>query len=570
MTKATKEQKSLVKNRGAELVVDCLVEQGVTHVFGIPGAKIDAVFDALQDKGPEIIVARHEQNAAFMAQAVGRLTGKPGVVLVTSGPGASNLATGLLTANTEGDPVVALAGNVIRADRLKRTHQSLDNAALFQPITKYSVEVQDVKNIPEAVTNAFRIASAGQAGAAFVSFPQDVVNEVTNTKNVRAVAAPKLGPAADDAISAAIAKIQTAKLPVVLVGMKGGRPEAIKAVRKLLKKVQLPFVETYQAAGTLSRDLEDQYFGRIGLFRNQPGDLLIEQADVVLTIGYDPIEYDPKFWNVNGDRTIIHLDEIIADIDHAYQPDLELIGDIPSTINHIEHDAVKVEFAEREQKILSDLKQYMHEGEQVPADWKSDRAHPLEIVKELRNAVDDHVTVTCDIGSHAIWMSRYFRSYEPLTLMISNGMQTLGVALPWAIGASLVKPGEKVVSVSGDGGFLFSAMELETAVRLKAPIVHIVWNDSTYDMVAFQQLKKYNRTSAVDFGNIDIVKYAESFGATGLRVESPDQLADVLRQGMNAEGPVIIDVPVDYSDNINLASDKLPKEFGELMKTKAL
>ncbi|MGG0096612.1 acetolactate synthase AlsS [Bacillus subtilis] len=570
MTKATKEQKSLVKNRGAELVVDCLVEQGVTHVFGIPGAKIDAVFDALQDKGPEIIVARHEQNAAFMAQAVGRLTGKPGVVLVTSGPGASNLATGLLTANTEGDPVVALAGNVIRADRLKRTHQSLDNAALFQPITKYSVEVQDVKNIPEAVTNAFRIASAGQAGAAFVSFPQDVVNEVTNTKNVRAVAAPKLGPAADDAISAAIAKIQTAKLPVVLVGMKGGRPEAIKAVRKLLKKIQLPFVETYQAAGTLSRDLEDQYFGRIGLFRNQPGDLLLEQADVVLTIGYDPIEYDPKFWNVNGDRTIIHLDEIIADIDHAYQPDLELIGDIPSTINHIEHDAVKVEFAEREQKILSDLKQYMHEGEQVPADWKSDRAHPLEIVKELRNAVDDHVTVTCDIGSHAIWMSRYFRSYEPLTLMISNGMQTLGVALPWAIGASLVKPGEKVVSVSGDGGFLFSAMELETAVRLKAPIVHIVWNDSTYDMVAFQQLKKYNRTSAVDFGNIDIVKYAESFGATGLRVESPDQLADVLRQGMNAEGPVIIDVPVDYSDNINLASDKLPKEFGELMKTKAL
>ncbi|KIN54649.1 Acetolactate synthase, catabolic [Bacillus subtilis] len=570
LTKATKEQKSLVKNRGAELVVDCLVEQGVTHVFGIPGAKIDAVFDALQDKGPEIIVARHEQNAAFMAQAVGRLTGKPGVVLVTSGPGASNLATGLLTANTEGDPVVALAGNVIRADRLKRTHQSLDNAALFQPITKYSVEVQDVKNIPEAVTNAFRIASAGQAGAAFVSFPQDVVNEVTNTKNVRAVAAPKLGPAADDAISAAIAKIQTAKLPVVLVGMKGGRPEAIKAVRKLLKKVQLPFVETYQAAGTLSRDLEDQYFGRIGLFRNQPGDLLLEQADVVLTIGYDPIEYDPKFWNVNGDRTIIHLDEIIADIDHAYQPDLELIGDIPSTINHIEHDAVKVEFAEREQKILSDLKQYMHEGEQVPADWKSDRAHPLEIVKELRNAVDDHVTVTCDIGSHAIWISRYFRSYEPLTLMISNGMQTLGVALPWAIGASLVKPGEKVVSVSGDGGFLFSAMELETAVRLKAPIVHIVWNDSTYDMVAFQQLKKYNRTSAVDFGNINIVKYAESFGATGLRVESPDQLADVLRQGMNAEGPVIIDVPVDYSDNINLASDKLPKEFGELMKTKAL
>nr|MDH3078153.1 acetolactate synthase AlsS [Bacillus velezensis] len=570
MAKATNELKTSEKNRGAELVVDCLVEQGVTHVFGIPGAKIDAVFDALKDKGPELVLCRHEQNAAFMVAAVGRLTGKPGVCLVTSGPGASNLATGLLTANTEGDPVVALAGNVIRADRLKRTHQSLDNAALFQPITKYSVEVQETGNIPEAVTNAFRAASAGQAGAAFVSFPQDVVNEITNVKNVRGVPAPKQGPAPEEAVSAAIAKIQTAKLPVLLVGMKGGRPEAVKQIRKLLAKTKLPFVETYQGAGTLSRELEDQYFGRIGLFRNQPGDLLLEQADVVLTIGYDPIEYDPKFWNVNGDRAIIHLDEIQADIDHAYQPELELLGDIAATVKQIEHDAVTFDMGDREQEVLSELKQMLTDSEKAPSDHKSDRVHPLQIVQELRNAIDDDVTVTCDIGSHAIWMSRYFRAYEPLKLLISNGMQTLGVALPWAIAATLVNPGEKVVSVSGDGGFLFSAMELETAVRLKAPIVHLVWNDSTYDMVAFQQMKKYNRTSCVDFGNIDIVKYAESFGATGLRVESPEQLADVLQKGLNTEGPVIIDIPVDYSDNVHLSSDMLPKQFKEKMKAKAL
>ncbi len=570
LAKATNELKTSEKNRGAELVVDCLVEQGVTHVFGIPGAKIDAVFDALKDKGPELVLCRHEQNAAFMAAAVGRLTGKPGVCLVTSGPGASNLATGLLTANTEGDPVVALAGNVIRADRLKRTHQSLDNAALFQPITKYSVEVQETGNIPEAVTNAFRAASAGQAGAAFVSFPQDVVNEITNVKNVRSVPAPKQGPAPEEAVSAAIAKIQTAKLPVLLVGMKGGRPEAVKQIRKLLAKTKLPFVETYQGAGTLSRELEDQYFGRIGLFRNQPGDLLLEQADVVLTIGYDPIEYDPKFWNVNGDRAIIHLDEIQADIDHAYQPELELLGDIPATVKQIEHDAVSFDMGSREKEVLSELKQMLTDSEKAPSDHKSDRVHPLQIVQELRNAIDDDVTVTCDIGSHAIWMSRYFRAYEPLKLLISNGMQTLGVALPWAIAATLVNPGEKVVSVSGDGGFLFSAMELETAVRLKAPIVHLVWNDSTYDMVAFQQMKKYNRTSCVDFGNIDIVKYAESFGATGLRVESPEQLADVLQKGLNTEGPVIIDIPVDYSDNVHLSSDMLPKQFKEKMKAKAL
>ncbi|MBY8911633.1 acetolactate synthase AlsS [Bacillus sp. YC2] len=570
MAKAANELKTSGKNRGAELVVDCLVEQGVTHVFGIPGAKIDAVFDALKDKGPELVLCRHEQNAAFMAAAVGRLTGKPGVCLVTSGPGASNLATGLLTANTEGDPVVALAGNVIRADRLKRTHQSLDNAALFQPITKYSVEVQETGNIPEAVTNAFRAASAGQAGAAFVSFPQDVVNEITSVKNVRSVPSPKQGPAPEELISTAIAKIQTAKLPVLLVGMKGGRPEAVKAIRELLAKTKLPFVETYQGAGTLSRELEDQYFGRIGLFRNQPGDLLLEQADVVLTIGYDPIEYDPKFWNVKGDRAIIHLDEIQADIDHAYQPELELLGDIAATVKQIEHDAVTFDMCSHKQEVLDELKQMLLESEKAPAEHNSDRVHPLQIVQELRSAIDDDVTVTCDIGSHAIWMSRYFRAYEPLKLLISNGMQTLGVALPWAIAATLVNPGEKVVSVSGDGGFLFSAMELETAVRLKSPIVHLVWNDSTYDMVAFQQMKKYSRTSCVDFGNIDIVKYAESFGATGLRVESPEQLADVLQKGLNTEGPVIIDIPVDYSDNVHLSSDMLPKQFEEKMKAKAL
>lgn len=241
--------------RGAELVVDSLIQQGVTHVFGIPGAKIDAVFDVLKDKGPELIVCRHEQNAAFMAAAVGRLTGKPGVCLVTSGPGASNLATGLVTTNTEGDPVVALAG-AVKERIVSKTHQSMDNAALFQPITKYSAEVEDANNIPEAVTNAFRAAASGQAGAAFLSFPQDVTAGPATAKPVKTMPAPKLGAASDEQISAAIAKIHNANLPVVLVGMKGGRPEAIEAVRRLLRKVKLPFVETYQAAGTLSHDLK--------------------------------------------------------------------------------------------------------------------------------------------------------------------------------------------------------------------------------------------------------------------------------------------------------------------------
>lgn len=319
----------------------------------------------------------------------------------------------------------------------------MDNAALFQPITKYSAEVEDSNNIPEAVTNAFRAASAGQAGAAFLSFPQDVTAGPATAKPVGTMPTPKMGPAPDEQISAAIAKIHNANLPVVLVGMKGGRPEAAEAVRRLLRKVKLPFVETYQAAGTLSHDLEDQYFGRIGLFRNQPGDILLEKADVVLTIGYDPIEYDPVFWNGKGERSIIHLDEIQADIDHDYQPDIELIGDIAATLDHIEHDSLPVTIDKSLVPVLHQLSKALEEQSRPPKEKKSDLVHPLDIIQELRSLVSDDITVTCDIGSHAIWMSRYFRCYRPLGLLISNGMQTLGVALPWAIAASLVNPGKK-------------------------------------------------------------------------------------------------------------------------------
>ncbi|AWI38413.1 acetolactate synthase [Bacillus safensis FO-36b] len=556
-----KSQAQPLTRRGAELIVDTLIAQGVTHVFAIPGAKIDAVFDVLKDRGPELVLCRHEQNAAFMAAAVGRLTGKPGVCLVTSGPGASNLATGLLTANTEGDPVVAIAGNVIRADRLKRTHQSLDNAALFKPVTKYSVEVQDVNNIPEALTNAFRAAQKGQAGAAFISFPQDVVTEHTTQTPVSAHPSPELGPAPDALISSAIAKIQNAHLPIAIVGMKASRPSAAHATRALLKTLGIPFVETYQGAGVLSRELESQYVGRIGLFRNQPGDFLIEHADVLLTIGFDPIEYDPKHWNLQPQqRQIIHVDDMQADIDHFYEPALELVGNISETVKHLAHDSVPLSLSKENIELVTELQELLSDIEKTP-ERESHRSHPLDVIHTLRRLIPDDTKVTCDIGSHAIWMSRHFRVYEPNSFLVSNGMQTLGVALPWAIAASIMNPDEKIISVSGDGGFLFSAMELETAVRKKTNLVHLVWNDSTYDMVAFQQEMKYDRTSCVEFGQIDLVKYAESFGATGLRVNSPEELSTVLQKGINIEGPVIIDIPIDYQDNPDLASQKWPEVF---------
>ncbi|PGC35733.1 acetolactate synthase AlsS [Bacillus pseudomycoides] len=547
--------------KGADLVVDCLIEQGVTHVFGIPGAKIDSVFDVLQERGPELIVCRHEQNAAFMAAAVGRLTGKPGVCLVTSGPGTSNLATGLVTATAESDPVVALAGAVPRTDRLKRTHQSMDNAALFEPITKYSVEVEHPDNVPEALTNAFRSATSTHPGATLVSLPQDVMTAETSVSSIGTLSQPQLGIAPTHKIAAVVEQIKSAKLPVILLGMRASTNEVTKAVRELIADTQLPVVETYQAAGAISRELEDHFFGRVGLFRNQPGDILLEEADLVLSIGYDPIEYDPRFWNKLGDRTIIHLDDHQADIDHDYQPNCELIGDIALTVDSIAEQLPRFILSTKSEAILDQLRAKLSEQAEVPVRDSQGLTHPLQVIRTLRSLIDDETTVACDIGSHYIWMARCFRSYEPRRLLFSNGMQTLGVALPWAIAATLVEPGKKVVSVSGDGGFLFSAMELETAVRLKAPIVHLVWRDGTYDMVAFQQMMKYGRTSATEFGDVDIVKYAESFGAIGLRVNSPEELEGVLQEALKAEGPVVVDIPIDYRDNIKLSEKLLPNRL---------
>lgn len=547
---------------GAELVVDCLIRQGVKYIFGIPGAKIDAVYDVLKDRGPELIVCRHEQNAAFMAAAVGRITCKPGVVLVTSGPGASNLATGIVTANVENDPIVALVGAVPRADRLKRTHQSMDNAALFQPISKFSAEVVDPKNVAEVVTNAFRAAESTQAGASVVSFPQDVMAAKTPGSALGPLESPKLGMASEASIDEAVEALKNAKMPVILAGMRANRFSVVAAVRSLLRKISFPVVETFQAAGLIPRDMEEHFFGRIGLFRNQPGDLVLEKADVILTIGYDAVEYDPKFWNNSGQRKIIHLDEVRADIDYYYQPSIELVGDIPATVHRIEEKLTRLNMTSESLDYLDQMRKRLDARDEPPKQMKEHLIHPLCLIHTLRDLISDDTTVTCDVGSHYIWMARHFRSYEPKTLLFSNGMQTLGVALPWAMAASLVHGRAKTISMSGDGGFLFSAMELETAVRLKLPIVHIVWRDGKYDMVAFQQQLKYKRTSGVDFGKIDVVKYAEAFGAIGLRVNRPEELESVLRRALDVpDVPVIVDVPVDYSGNVELGKSLIPNQL---------
>ncbi|CAC7697788.1 Acetolactate synthase, catabolic [Staphylococcus aureus] len=549
------------KYTAADMVIDTLKNNGVEYVFGIPGAKIDYLFNALIDDGPELIVTRHEQNAAMMAQGIGRLTGKPGVVLVTSGPGVSNLTTGLLTATSEGDPVLAIGGQVKRNDLLRLTHQSIDNAALLKYSSKYSEEVQDPESLSEVMTNAIRIATSGKNGASFISIPQDVISSPVESKAISLCQKPSLGVPSEQDINDVIEAIKNASFPVLLAGMRSSSAEETNAIRKLVERTNLPVVETFQGAGVISRELENHFFGRVGLFRNQVGDELLRKSDLVVTIGYDPIEYEASNWNKELDTQIINIDEVQAEITNYMQPKKELIGNIAKTIEMI---SVKVDEPFINQQHLDELEQlrtHIDEETGIKATHEEGILHPVEIIESMQKVLTDDTTVTVDVGSHYIWMARNFRSYNPRHLLFSNGMQTLGVALPWAISAALVRPNTQVVSVAGDGGFLFSSQDLETAVRKNLNIIQLIWNDGKYNMVEFQEEMKYKRSSGVDFGPVDFVKYAESFGAKGLRVTNQEELEAAIKEGYETDGPVLIDIPVNYKDNIKLSTNMLPDVF---------
>jgi acetolactate synthase I/II/III large subunit len=301
----------------------------------------------------------------------------------------------------------------------------------------------------------------------------------------------------------------------------------------------------------VSRELFDCFAGRIGLFHNQPADQLLDTADVVIAVGYNPVEYEPSLWNKGHKRHLVHIDAVAADVDKDYRPQLELTGNIATTLHAL---AAQVErhTPSADAQLLSEIARNRRQFAAHAAALHGVPIHPMRLVHELQSMLSDDMALCLDMGSFHIWLARYLYSFRARQLLISNGQQTLGVGLPWAIAACLVRPSDKVLSISGDGGFLFSAMELETAVRLKCNLVHLVWMDGTYDMVGFQEMAKYGRASGIAFGPVDVVPFAEAFGAKGLKIESPDQIAPMLKRALAMQGPVVVGIPVDYRDNHQL------------------
>jgi acetolactate synthase I/II/III large subunit len=539
----------LMKKSGAQIVVDSLEKHGVQYVFGIPGAKIDKVFDALSDSSIQTVVCRHEQNAAFIAGGIGRLTGKAGVAIATSGPGVSNLTTGLATANSEGDPILALGGSVATSQTLKQIHQTLQAVSVLTPVTKFCAQISSPETIGEVMANAFRSAESGRPGAAYVNLPKDIMEEEARCEALEASGHPGLGAGSQDSLRAAATLINAAQSPVVLLGLLASKPGNAEPVRSFLRKCGIPVVGTFQAAGTVSTDLFHMFAGRIGQTDNSPGDELIAASDLVITIGYDPVEYDPSIWNRSRRARIVHIDAVAPDIDNYYVPVVEVLGDIAASLLALSEFVRPLSLLPSFERVLSTLADRRKRRLEDVNRYTENPIHPLRIVNELQKWLSDDVTVCLDMGSFHLWIAHFLFSFRARQILISNGQQTLGVALPWAIASSLLRPHEKTLSISGDGGFLFSAMELETAVRLRLNIVHMIWIDGTYDMVGVQEQAKYERKSGVAFGPVDVVQFASAFGATGIMINSPDEISAALRKSFELPGPVLLGVCVDYRDN---------------------
>lgn len=481
--------------------------------------------------------------------------------IATSGPGASNLATGLVTANTEGDPVVALIGSVPRAMNTHRTHQSMKALDILGPASKAAISIDVEDQAAEVILSAFRQAATPPKGATVISLPQDVSkgNSKFAAFPPEAYPAPKFGIAAPSQSQKVLEMLQSAKMPVLFLGARSSSPIVVTAVRKLLSKFPLPTVETFQAAGAVSKDLVHLFYGRVGLFRNQAGDKILAKSDLILAVGYDPVEYDAFTWNPNGSKNIVHIDYQPSDYGVYYHPIAELLGSVAENLNFLTENMKSISDNINTDFLKSVSKEY-YGWQSLPTTSRFDAdhpVHPLTFITELQKRLSKDTTVCVDVGTVYIYMMRYFFAYEPRRLLCSDGQQTLGVGLPFAIAASLTQDppcSAKVVSMSGDGGFMFSSNELVTAVQQKCNITHFIWNDSSYNMVEFQEEMKYGRSSGVKLGGIDFKMFAESFGARGYRVESAEGLREVMDEALGFEGVSLVDVRIDYSEAGKLAA----------------
>ena len=525
-------------------MVKALENEGVEYIFGIPGEENLDFLNSLIGSSIQMVLTRHEQAAGFMAATYGRLTGKPGVCLSTLGPGATNFVTAAAYAQLGAMPMVMLAGQKPIRQSKQGRFQIVDVVGLMRPITKYSEQVVDGGNIPSMVRDAFRIAIEERPGAVYIELPEDIADEQTDASLFDVVGCRR--PHADmQAIDQAVTMIEAAKMPLLLIGAGANRKATGQALKEFVDKTGIYFFNTQLGKGVID-ERHEQFLGTAALSDHDFLHCAIERADLIINVGHDVIE-KPPFFMEKGGKKVIHVNFFAAHLDDVYFPQLNVVGDISSSVQRI-GDKIIINpdldfsfFVRIKKEVDSRLTKYF-EDDRFPL-------LPQRLVSILRDHLAQDDIVTLDNGVYKIWFARNYKCYQPNTLLLDNALATMGAGLPSAMAARMLYPDRKVVSVNGDGGFMMNSQELETAVRLNLDLVIIILNDSAYGMIKWKQEGMGFENFGLDYNNPDFVKYAESFGATGHRPESASELQSILREALSTSGVHVIDLPVDYSLN---------------------
>lgn len=532
--------------KASDLLVRCLENEAVSYVFCLPGEEILDILNSLVDSPIQCIAARDERAAAFMANVYGRLTGKAGVCLATLGPGATNLLTGVADANLDCVPLVAITGQA-SLDRMRTgSHQYIDTLSLYRPVTKQSTRISLGHTVPEVIRGAFKSAQTERPGSIHIEFPEDIAAENIAEDEPLFVQAPVVPEPLQRKVVQAREIISQAKRPVVLVGNGVVRAHAHEAVREFSRALNIPVTHTFMAKGVMP-DSNPLSLYTLGGTKQQPILSIFEEADVVIAVGYDFVEYAPCFWNSRRDKHIVHINVLPAEVDKHYIVNVGVLGDISITLQEIQAGLQECDqsWAVRcRTRLIAHLRKKFD-----PIDAVGTSASPLrppQIIHTLRSVLDKNDIVVCDVGEHKLQMAELFPCEEPNTCIISNGLATMGIGLPGGIAAKLLFPEQKVVVVTGDGGFMMNSQEIETAMRLGISIVVLLWRDDGYGVIRKHQIERFDRLSASSFGNPDFVRYAQSFGAPGFRIVSPSDLKPALEQALCLPKLSLIDCPVQY------------------------
>jgi acetolactate synthase I/II/III large subunit len=555
--------------KASDLFIRCLEAEGVEYIFGIPGEETSDLIMSLLDSKIKFVLVRHEQAAAFMADMYGRLTQKVGVCLSTLGPGATNLTTGVANANMDRSPILVITGQTDTDFLHKESHQNMDAVAMFKPITKWRWSIRNADSIPEIVRRAFKIALEEKAGAVHLELPQDIAKMESDIKPIKTQQVFRSRPN-EELIEKAAKLILESKTPILLVGNGCIRGRASLYVRKFVEKTGICSMNTFMAKGVIS-DKSDRHLHTIGIREADHASIAMREADLVIAIGYDLVEYSPKHWNGSLDKKIIHIDFTPAESETYYPPTIEIAADIEYTMYAIleEIDRMRKQDETEEEK----QRQYRIPHSDPPElfktikreivwrleRYKNDFSYPIKpekLVLDVRDALDESDIVISDVGVHKLWIAKIYNTYTPNTCIVPNGFCSMGFSLPAAIAAQLVDTSHKIVVMCGDGGFLMNIQEIETAVRLRLPIIVIVWCDYDYGMISLKQIYEFGRSAFTKFNNPNFVKLAESFGAIGYNVRSTEEFSKVLEKAKVSKScPVIISIDVDYSRNRLLLDD---------------